>query len=309
MRTLEFYRGIGAKLRKRSPKECKELARKREARKPGKPGPSLLQYIRGKDRINIGYPANTAVLPLGDSSLTSEVAYDSRKKNYRDPQPTTLESNLRTTNEGRYSSRCTYTKYTYTRMVESWGCMISPQHLYYRVHTNDGIRHGTIKAPRGWAFAIDDLGIKIVKGKLDYHITANDVVGGNLREACHKAKDNYDRRRAAEKLQAEQERKIREDEKAYRQLIKVASADGVYVCMADATRAGNCQGGVESWAFRHGLETTKHYLPTTIAKFGTDEPRRTKAVILAAIRRHGIEMDQGYCRLEYHITGFTFDLT
>jgi len=308
MRTLEFYRGIGAKLRKRSPQECKELARKREAQKPSEPGASLVQYIRG-DRFTLKSPGNAYRIPLGDLGLTSEVAFDRRKKNYKSPQPSFQKSYLADYNEGRYSSKCKWTKFSYIRWVESWGCVISPQYLYYRVHTNDGIRHGTIKAPRGWAFAIDDLGIKIIKGKLDYHITASDVVVGNLREACHKAKENYARRRAEEKLQAAQERKIREDEKAYRQLIKDAAADGVYVCMRDATCAGNCQGGVESWAFRHGLETTKHYLPTTVAKFGTDEPRRTKAVIYAAIRRHGIEMDQGYCRLEYHILGFTFDLT
>lgn len=306
MRTLTYYRKLGKRKTRRSAEECRAVAQARAANKPYRKRASIVQWVRG-DRTKLRVPLNVWVLPLGDSGVTSEVVYDRRKKNYKNPQPTWHRSNIVAYNEGRYSSRCHYIRYSYVRWVESWGCLISSQHIYYRVHTNDGIRHGIIKAPRGWSFTADDLGIKIAKGKMEWHITASDVACGAIKLMCDKARANYAAIQAARKAQREQERREKDSARAYKGWVDSAAKEGVYVCMTDATRNGNCHGGVQTWANRHGLDITKHYLPTTIAKFGTDESKRTKLVIMAAIRRHAIEMEQGYCHMAYHIPGYAVE--
>jgi len=81
-------------------------------------------------------------------------------------------------NCGRYSSRCTYPMIDYEPWVKSYG-YTTATHLIATIW-NTRYRY---RAPRGWVFGRDDLGIYVVRVRkrgavYRYHLTSDDVRGG-----------------------------------------------------------------------------------------------------------------------------------
>lgn len=83
-------------------------------------------------------------------------------------------------------------------------------------------------------------------------------------------------------------------------LVERGEADGVYVCLADSLRAGNCRAGSESYAARHNLDASRHYPAGDLRSIANGDAKFVRAAIIAAFRRHSREMRQGFALLSDH---------
>lgn len=242
-------------------------------------------------------PRNVRAIPLGAHTADGiKALIDNRKKNWRTTTATSGKSRIESHDLGRYSSRCQYTHYEYTRRIESWGAVVGTN-LFARIDTAAGIRTRTIKAPRGYRWNIDKNGIRILSltnPRCDYHPTAAEIL--NQTDLRKLAKENLKKRVELAKL----ERKEKKEVKRAADLIKKAEREGATVCLADSVRAGNCRAGTEAWARRHGLDPAKHYAPSQLLKIANGDAKRVGLAVAAAIRRHRIEMDRGFAELAEH---------
>lgn len=146
----------------------------------------------------------------------------------------------------------------------------------------------TVQAGRGYQWQVDANGVRLVRltDGADYHPTTDEVRAGRaaivsaLREraATRKAAEKAARREAA--------------------ILKRASRNGVWVCLADSVAGGNCRAGTESYARRHQLDTRRHYRAEALPKPATaDESRRIALAVLAAQRRQAKELATGFCAI------------
>ena len=284
-RTISDFRRLGkAKLGGRSAQEAKALHDcRQQASRERRPSVShfILQGNTGQ------YPANIAVIPLGCHD--SGIKKDSRKRNWERDTASIERTQFMEINNGRYSSRCHYTHWTYRYNVECWGAIISPQKMYIRYTSEGKVKSRIIQAPRGWRWSINSRGIYIVdtSGKKDYHPTIYCLLQG-VKYLTSQAKANYKKR-------TESIRKAREEKKFPQKL----AALGVYLCLADGIASGSCQAGIKRWASSHGLDIKRHYLPQTILKFAEDEDqkRRAMAAMYCSLKRHERELAQGFCSI------------
>lgn len=231
-----------------------------------------------------------AIIPLGEDDqhkihIIVETA-NPRLKNWNRPEATTDRSDnrrYRTINEGRYSSRCSYTHYTYTHMMLSAG----------RV-TDDGSVLGavidtanyTIPAPRGYRWGIDGNGIRIYRITSptdDFHPTSDDIRAG-IRHIVAALRKN-----AATRRQARRE-KQQQDAAA-----KLACAHGVWVSIEDSRAAGNCAAGTIAYCERHNLDRTRHYRAEVLLR--AENSDRVRLAIAAARKRQIAEWLNGLSEL------------
>lgn len=123
----------------------KDALRKRRERTERAPQPDLRTPI---ERLRDA----KALVRLGDAEdeyATRAREQNRRRKNWNAPKPTTnpkISFTVKENNEGRYSSRCTYTHYTYTPIVHSAALIVSPTLILFRLCDN----LYRIKAPRGY---------------------------------------------------------------------------------------------------------------------------------------------------------------
>lgn len=142
-------------------------------------------------------------------------------------------------------------------------------------------------APDGYAFGIDENGVKLFRKdspKDDYHINAEDVLSSSRPSLVEILEGNRQRR-----LQTEAENRAVE-----------AEAEGVWVCLKDSLRAGNCRTGTESFAVKYGFDVRKHYPAKEVLNRANGDYGRARLAISAAISRHRREMEVGYADLENH---------
>lgn len=190
-------------------------------------------------------------------------------------------------NNGRYSSRCPYTHWTYTVRVTSYGLVLSPQRLRVRLGTDSRI----IQAPRGYHWDTDGLGVKLVanaNATADYHPSAEDLEGP-MRELTRTLRANHRTRQANAKAARRQANSIRQAER-----------EGLAVCVADSCRAGNCATGTRQWATQRGLDPARHYTPKQLLALANGDARQVSLVIFQAMRRHTTEQTQGFCCVADH---------
>lgn len=218
-----------------------------------------------------------------------------RRQNWESLTPTTDKLtngwSINTRDNGKYSSRCTWTHYTYTVEVTSYGMILSPKRLRFRLADESRI----INAPKGYGWQKDGLGIKLVKldyTQADYHPTAEELQGPML-EITRTLRDNYRTRR-------QEEVKTKRDEKQTQAIIRKANREGLSVCVADSARAGNCYAGTVQWARQHGLNPTRHYSPKQLPAKSNGDTQRVRLVISQALRRHRREMETGQCEVSDH---------
>jgi len=300
--TFSDFRRIGKRKMGRSPADAKAIHDERQENRTAPARPSLMRFIVGRRWI-MDRPHNVAGIPLGShSGKTIDRINDARKKNWVADGFTCDRSYLRVIDCGRYKGSWSgKTVYNYSRTVESWGAVVSPSRLYYRIETATGVRSKIAKAPKGWSWNLDDNGIRIVNATgVDYHPTASDLLTMSPAEIAGKARDNNRIRKSA-KRQADAE--IREAKRTAAQeadIIRRAEAEGCMVCLADSVRAGNCSAGSVNWGQRHGLAVGRHYKPTELLAMGNGESRRVALAVASAMRRHRVEMDRGYCIVADH---------
>jgi hypothetical protein len=149
-----------------------------------------------------------------------------------------------------------------------------------------GSREFCLTLPDGYHWNKDVNGIRAVYGPDDFHPQIGDLWKENaVEEIVRRLQENAQRR----KLLAAQEAATK------------AEAEGVYVCVADSLRAGNCLAGTKSFAQRHGLDTRKHYHAPDLLEMANGDGSRVKLTITSAVIRHHQEMERGYATLEEHL--------
>ena len=307
-KTLSDFKKLPVKYRQgKKPSELLDLHNSR-VYNPRVKTYSLMKFIKS-DFNNHFRPRNCITIPIG-TQLPSYIPrlYDYRKKNYTNLQACFKPSHLKTNSHGRYSSRCKYERFSYTPMIQSFGYLINKNTLYFRTDTDQGIISRTIKAPRGFHFAIDHLGFKIQSNSIksmDYHFTAldllpyaikkNDYKSGQLMVAI--AKSNYKARKQVN-LKSDI---FSPDPKRVNKVIKEAERLQVQISIVDSIKAGNCLSGTQVWAMRNHLNTSNHYQIQSITdKLDGENRDRVKLVILRAIERTKNELERGESLLQDH---------
>lgn len=137
--------------------------------------------------------------------------------------------------------------------------------------------------PGGSRWEKDEQGLRLILGPDDYHPTSRDLRGGTAA--------------MLQKLQANAETRRR---LAAQQAVDRAEAEGVFVCLADSIRAGNCKAGSETWAKQHGLDTRRHISASDLMDIAGDSIGRVRLVIRSAMTRHKTEMLRGYANIADH---------
>jgi len=200
--------------------------------------PTLVQFLLGKRMVA---PASIGRFALPSDHLPTLGKQHARKQRWCDPRATIQRTHVHT-ESGEYSGRTRYTKHDYTHRVECWGMVIG-RYLYYRIDTDSGLKSGTMKAPRGWQWAIDSLDVHLTNGSgADYHPTADDLLSGmKPRDLAAIARQNKQRRD-----------EVAKDAKSFAKL-RQRMLPSVTVSMQDSRRAGNCVSGTLSFIHRLGI--------------------------------------------------------
>lgn len=81
---------------------------------------------------------------------------------------------------------------------------------------------------------------------------------------------------------------------------ELAEVAGVYVCLADSIRAGNCQAGTLAFAQKHRLNPTAHYTAPELLAQANGDAGRVRIAITAARIRHDREEAAGFCLIADH---------
>jgi hypothetical protein len=263
-------------------KACRAKAAERAARKAIKKQPRL------------------CVIPLGDlteaQTKVEAQRLNARIQNWegRTIEQNSLKSksvNIVATNHGRYSSRCTYNRYTYRPAIRSCGAVTARRLLWFC-----GGEFGKIAAPRGWRFGRDINGLFIARvngtdAMNRYHFLMDDVKGGaaGLRSAAL-AHEEKQRKAAADKKAKQKAGK----------LLDVARSLGVWVRVSDSLRSGNCAAGTMSFARSHNLGTVA--VPAVILQrisgsvVGYQREQIARAISYAE-QRSAEDLARGFCRI------------
>ena len=178
-----------------------------------------------------------------------------------------------------------YTRATNDNYVRSFAIILDSQKI-------EGIFHETrygLELPAGYAWDKDQDGLKAVDvttPENDYHPRVEDIFRGSEYIITQLLENQAKRERQAAIAAAEK-----------------AELEGIYICLKDSLRAGNCFTGSTGFAARHGLSVAKHYSAFEILKIAeknNDNFSRAKLAISAAIEQHQKEMEHGYTLLEDH---------
>jgi hypothetical protein len=143
-------------------------------------------------------------------------------------------------------------------------------------------------APRGYRWASDANGIKIVRNRdgADYHPSSGDIVAG-IKSIVAILVANATKRAETKKAAARDAK-----------ILKQASKNGIYVCLADSISAGNCSYGSRAFAQRHNLNINSHYLAKNLPQpTNNEESRRLALAVIAAQRRQAVELRDGFCKI------------
>ena len=175
-----------------------------------------------------------------------------------------------------------YTRASYENKIQSFG-LIKKNTLYFIFNGNKG----QMAAPVGCKWEVDDNGIKLVRGRDDFHPMADDLLSKKPIELIlRKIAENAEKRKMWEA----------------KTLVDKAEMEGIFVCAADSLRAGNCQSGTINFIERYGLTPSKHYSASEIFSRAKDssDAGRLKIAIAAAIYRTKKENERGFAELQEH---------
>ena len=185
---------------------------------------------------------------------------------------------------GTYSRGCKYTRWEYQPRMVSFGYATQTR-LYARVGA-DPFLH---RAPKGWLFGIDGLGIYIRRAKetresFRYHLDSGDVRGGV--SAMRRAGIEHEAR----------QRTIARGGPVTRPMQKILDTVGVWVSLSDSVAAGNCLSGTRTWCTWHGIDHRRHVRVATIQRLIGKHPS-VQRVIDVATARTAADIKRGYCTI------------
>jgi len=240
--------------------------------------------------------AATVLIPLGSGDrLAARVAAEAsnkRRKNWESAEAdrSSVTPDVRTNDCGRYSSRCTYTHYTYTPTLRSCG-----RQTKSRLVAFVGRECYRIRAAKGWEFGCDEYGMFAVRSSRStvvnyrYHFTSEDV-------RSHRQLFLAARNHEAEQLEQKRADRSRKAESILRAKIRAKLlADGsVWVKFTDARAAGNCAAGIRQFCGQNGLSVTKCYPLKAIQRLAAID-NRVQRTIDAAVDRAVTDEIRGFC--------------
>lgn len=145
-----------------------------------------------------------------------------------------------------------------------------------------------VTLPDGYHWGQDDIGLYAACGPDEYHVVCADLIADNAAD------------RIAEAVQAN---KRRREEMRLREVAEKATLDGVFVCLADSLRGGNCLAGTLKFGKVHGLDPDRHYEAQELIEMSGVDYARVRLAITAARIRHAREMEAGVCHLADHKQG------
>lgn len=213
--------------------------------------------------------------------LAREIAQenDGRKSNWRGSIPATEGKigRVHSFNCGRYSAKCTYTKWEYAASVRAWGTILPNGDLVGLI-SKEKFR---LTPRRGYKWDVDANGLRLMalaRPDDDYHPNTDDIEAG-MTALVAKLRANANTRKAARKA-------AKMDAKKSREVAQQAKAMGVRVVVADSIRAGNCESGTLSFCQRHGFDPRKSYTPEQVLAKSNGDTQRARLAIHAAIKRH-----------------------
>lgn len=176
-----------------------------------------------------------------------------------------------------------YTRARHDNWVRSFGLIVSPQQL----DAIFGERRVSVTLPEGFVWGIDSHGIRAIET----------ATGADL----HPDSAPFFHRDPAGEIVSwlRRNHEARLQTKA-REAAEAAEVAGVWVCLSDALRAGNCRPGCDSFAARHNLIPSRHYTAPELLAVANGDSGRVRLAITAARQRHNREVASGVCILSEH---------
>lgn len=178
-----------------------------------------------------------------------------------------------------------YTRATNNNFVRSLAVIAGPHELHYVCHET----RYTILLPVGFTWGIDGNGLRAVMTGSpadDYHPSASDLI----QESCVPGHIVY-------KITTNRETR---QKYAAQHTAELAEVAGVFVCLADSIRAGNCYAGTLAFAEKHHLNPKAHYTAPDLLAQANGDAGRVRLAITAARIRHERETAQGFCNFADH---------
>lgn len=297
--TITDFRKLGkAKRGGRTAEECKGL---HDARQANKPLPTATSNRFGKmAAAERSRRACRTAVPLGTVDVLSRVQDANRKLREWSlgQRAGVIDSpwEFRERGDNRNWSK----KSTFQRgiVVQSYATC---EDFRMCVFVLDGTTR-TIHAPRGWRWDIDANGLRLRScsdARVDYHPTASELIG-DISELPRLARANWATRQANAKAAKAKAKAEAEAKAADEAAIRRAEEVGVYVCLADSIRAGNCRAGSETFARNHGLDPARHYKPAEVLAIANGQTRAVALACTAALRRTIREIAAGESQLADH---------
>ena len=235
------------------------------------------QERRSKLRTTGSWPFRIEInVPLGDqdAAFARNLAREKypHRSNWESPEGG-KETTVISRSHGSYSSRCSFTRWSYTPVLKSYAFISrwGGNGLLYHHHQGTFV----VSAPRGWYWTTDENGLCLKSKsfpKDDYHPISDDLKKGP--RFVH---------RQAVALRRKRQAKQRESRQDMAGMLK--GKHGVRVGLHDSHDAGNCDAGTLAFARRHGLDPKGYYSPAKLLALEPDN-QRIKLAIAMAIRRH-----------------------
>ncbi|HBA73461.1 MAG TPA: hypothetical protein DCZ63_15100 [Geobacter sp.] len=248
-----------------------------------------------------------SAIPFGADSA-AEIREEQRRcfpqrKNWTSPEPSMADRDDSWTAEyslGRYSTRCTYTKWEYTAKATCWA--IDRGKLGLEFHWKDTVSF--LQAPAGYKWQKDRNGIRLVSltnDDKDYHPDSDNLRNYSKKAIAQTINRLYTARKQAERDMARVARRAKNQDRDNLKAIRKAEREGAMICVKDSTTAGNCQAGTIAFANRHNLNPTKHYRPTELLAIANGDAHRVRLAVAVGLRRHYREIRAGFCELADHV--------
>lgn len=237
-----------------------------------------------------------AIVELGEEHQERIIRYCEKKRPRISrgftPEPSREDKfRIEKRSSGRYSSRCTFTKFDYYPKVYSVAVLNEDSNTvtfhYLDIKGKDTLskESNTVKALKGYRFGIDKLGLYIERisnnsNTIKFHPTSTDLMNNSvsLRSAF-----------------LEHELRI----KVYNRMEKVSFdhnlpiLNELRVVFGDSIRANNCPGGTRTFCRQHGFNPTSSVLAKKILESDKSD-KRVLNTVASALMRHQRSLKRGY---------------
>ena len=259
-----------------------------------------LAATRRDARVETAKRPPTVVLPLGleDRHTVRGLARAAhpRKQNW-DSEEGTIDTTsilgwtVLEKDHGAYSRRCTWRRVSYTPTITSY-CHAFETRLIARIFTT----LYKLRAPRGWRFGRDELGVYVVRVSETREAFRYHLESDNVRAGVRAIRTAAIAHEVGQREAAKEQRLVREATKAEKKILRRA---GVWISERDSRNVGNCRAGTATFARQNGLDISRHY-PVKVLERLIGKHYSIATVISYAEKRTLRELRTGVCALIDH---------